>query len=122
MKYCATCQTGGKGYADRGVSRLLKEDWARSIDEWEERMGARHALPLMRVHEPQHGLVVRGGARGLEPVAGPGDRHDGITLETVPQFGRDDVEHARAALALQHEDGHGEPAEQLTVERRLILQ
>jgi len=33
--YCATCQTGGKLLADRAMSRLLKDDWPRSIDEWE---------------------------------------------------------------------------------------
>jgi formamidopyrimidine-DNA glycosylase len=31
--YCARCQTEGKLLADRGLSRLLKEDWPRSIDE-----------------------------------------------------------------------------------------
>ena len=31
--YCPTCQTGGKLLADRGLSRLLKEDWPRSLDE-----------------------------------------------------------------------------------------
>jgi formamidopyrimidine-DNA glycosylase len=31
--YCARCQTDGKLLADRGLSRLLKEDWPRSIDE-----------------------------------------------------------------------------------------
>jgi formamidopyrimidine-DNA glycosylase len=39
VNYCATCQTGGRVLADRGMSRLLKEDWPRSIDEWERRMG-----------------------------------------------------------------------------------
>ena len=33
--YCARCQTGGKRLADRAMSRLLKEDWPRSIDEAE---------------------------------------------------------------------------------------
>ncbi len=33
--YCATCQTGGKLLADRGLSRLLKKDWPRSLDELE---------------------------------------------------------------------------------------
>lgn len=33
--YCARCQTGGKRLADRAMSRLLKEDWPRSIDEVE---------------------------------------------------------------------------------------
>ncbi|HEX8253020.1 MAG TPA: DNA-formamidopyrimidine glycosylase family protein [Thermoanaerobaculia bacterium] len=31
--YCARCQTGGKLLADRALSRLLKGDWPRSIDE-----------------------------------------------------------------------------------------
>lgn len=31
--YCARCQTGGRLLADRGLSRLLKEDWPRRIDE-----------------------------------------------------------------------------------------
>jgi formamidopyrimidine-DNA glycosylase len=33
--YCARCQTGGKLLADRALSRLLREDWPRSIDEVE---------------------------------------------------------------------------------------
>jgi len=36
--YCATCQTGGRVLADRALSRLLKDDWPRSLDEWEARM------------------------------------------------------------------------------------
>jgi formamidopyrimidine-DNA glycosylase len=31
--YCARCQTGGRILADRSLSRLLKDDWPRSIDE-----------------------------------------------------------------------------------------
>jgi len=31
--YCARCQTGGKLLADRALSRLLKKNWPRSIDE-----------------------------------------------------------------------------------------
>lgn len=31
--YCARCQTGGKLLADRSLSRLLKQDWPRSLDE-----------------------------------------------------------------------------------------
>lgn len=37
--YCATCQTGGRVLADRGLSRLLKDDWPRSLEEWEARVG-----------------------------------------------------------------------------------
>jgi formamidopyrimidine-DNA glycosylase len=34
--YCPRCQTGGKLLADRSLSRLLKDDWPRTIDEWEQ--------------------------------------------------------------------------------------
>ena len=37
VNYCATCQTGGRLLADRSLSRLLKQDWPRSLEEWEER-------------------------------------------------------------------------------------
>jgi len=33
--YCPTCQTGGKILADRGLSRLLGEDWPRTLEELE---------------------------------------------------------------------------------------
>jgi formamidopyrimidine-DNA glycosylase len=35
--YCPACQTGGKLLADRGLSRLLKGDWPKSLDELERR-------------------------------------------------------------------------------------
>jgi len=35
--YCARCQTGGKLLADRALSRLLREDWPRTLEELEER-------------------------------------------------------------------------------------
>jgi formamidopyrimidine-DNA glycosylase len=31
--YCPRCQTAGRLLADRSLSRLLKDDWPRSIDE-----------------------------------------------------------------------------------------
>jgi len=31
--YCAKCQTGGRLLADRSLSRLLKDDWPRSLDD-----------------------------------------------------------------------------------------
>jgi len=34
--YCARCQTGGKLLADRSLSRLLKDDWPKTVDELEE--------------------------------------------------------------------------------------
>ncbi|MGH7162079.1 MAG: DNA-formamidopyrimidine glycosylase family protein [Planctomycetota bacterium] len=39
--YCARCQTGGRVLADRALSRLLREDWPRTIEEWE---GLRRSL------------------------------------------------------------------------------
>jgi formamidopyrimidine-DNA glycosylase len=33
--YCARCQTGGRLLADRSLSRLLKDDWPRTLDELE---------------------------------------------------------------------------------------
>jgi formamidopyrimidine-DNA glycosylase len=35
--YCATCQTGGKLLADRGLSRLLRGDWPHTVEELENR-------------------------------------------------------------------------------------
>jgi len=42
--YCARCQTGGKLLADRSLSRLLKQDWPRTLEE----------LEAMRSNEGQH--------------------------------------------------------------------
>ncbi len=33
--YCAKCQTGGRLLADRALSRLMHEDWPRTVDELE---------------------------------------------------------------------------------------
>jgi formamidopyrimidine-DNA glycosylase len=35
--YCTTCQTGGKLLADRSLSRLLKDNWPKTLEELEER-------------------------------------------------------------------------------------
>jgi formamidopyrimidine-DNA glycosylase len=35
--YCARCQTGGRLLADRALSRLLRDDWPRTLEELEER-------------------------------------------------------------------------------------
>ncbi len=39
--YCPRCQTGGKLLSDRSLSRLLHDDWPRTIEELEERMPRR---------------------------------------------------------------------------------
>ena len=33
--YCPRCQTAGKVLADRSLSRLLKDDWPRNVEDWE---------------------------------------------------------------------------------------
>jgi formamidopyrimidine-DNA glycosylase len=40
--YCPACQTEGRLLADRGLSRLLRDDWPRSLDEMEEHLRERH--------------------------------------------------------------------------------
>jgi formamidopyrimidine-DNA glycosylase len=48
VNYCPRCQTGGKLLADRSLSRLLKSDWPRTIDEAEEQTG----LPGIKRSKP----------------------------------------------------------------------
>jgi formamidopyrimidine-DNA glycosylase len=38
--YCPTCQTGGRLLSDRALSRLLKQDWPRTLEEMERRKHA----------------------------------------------------------------------------------
>jgi formamidopyrimidine-DNA glycosylase len=35
--YCATCQTGGRLLADRSLSRLLRDDWPKTLADLERR-------------------------------------------------------------------------------------
>lgn len=41
MNYCAECQTGGKLFADRSLSQLLKKDWPKTLDELESHIADR---------------------------------------------------------------------------------
>ena len=41
--YCTQCQTEGRLLADRALSRLLKEDWPRSLDEMEKHLEKRRS-------------------------------------------------------------------------------
>src|SRR6185369_11480740 len=50
--YCPTCQTEGRLLADRSLSRLLKEDWPRSLEELEERKAQRVAPPAPAAAPP----------------------------------------------------------------------
>ncbi len=50
--YCPQCQTEGKLLADRALSRLLREDWPRSLDEMERGFRGREislssAVPIL---------------------------------------------------------------------------
>jgi formamidopyrimidine-DNA glycosylase len=42
--YCPKCQTGGKLLADRALSRLLRQDWPKTLEEMEDRIGRERAL------------------------------------------------------------------------------
>jgi len=42
VNYCPTCQTGGRLLADRALSRLLREDWPRTLEQWEDQIGRAH--------------------------------------------------------------------------------
>ena len=50
--YCARCQTGGKLLADRALSRLLKQDWPRTLEELEERRPGARGERSGRAHGP----------------------------------------------------------------------
>lgn len=39
--YCPGCQTDGRLLADRAISRLLKQDWPRTLEELEDHLAAR---------------------------------------------------------------------------------
>jgi len=62
--YCARCQTGGVLLADRSLSRLLKDDWPRSLEEMDAARGGGSETTA-----PGCG----GGASAATP-AGPGAR------------------------------------------------
>ena len=49
--YCPRCQTGGRMLADRALSRLLRDDWPRTIEELEAGVAARKGGP--EPHSPR---------------------------------------------------------------------
>ena len=51
--YCPTCQTEGRLLADRALSRLLKEDWPKSLDELDERRAGNTAAPPLLGKKPK---------------------------------------------------------------------
>lgn len=52
--YCPKCQTAGKLLADRGLSRLLRGDWPKSLEEMEDRMETARGggPPLVKAPRP----------------------------------------------------------------------
>jgi formamidopyrimidine-DNA glycosylase len=53
--YCAVCQTGGRLLADRALSRLLRQDWPRTLEELEERIpGGVAGGPATAAPSPRH--------------------------------------------------------------------
>ena len=38
--YCAACQTGGRLLADRALSRLLRDDWPKTLEDLERRIAS----------------------------------------------------------------------------------
>jgi formamidopyrimidine-DNA glycosylase len=52
--YCATCQTGGRLLADRALSRLLKDDWPRSVAALEERKREQREAQAAPAAGPPH--------------------------------------------------------------------
>jgi formamidopyrimidine-DNA glycosylase len=61
--YCPRCQTGGRILADRALSRLLKADWPRSLEELEEARRKRES----KTGEPQ--MNADGRRQGQEGTA-----------------------------------------------------
>jgi formamidopyrimidine-DNA glycosylase len=53
--YCATCQTDGKLLADRSLSRLLKDDWPKTLEELEEHKAQRVELAKRPTKGPAKG-------------------------------------------------------------------
>jgi len=49
--YCPHCQTQGRILADRALSRLLKDDWPRTVEELERLRGPPGAATLTRIKD-----------------------------------------------------------------------
>lgn len=52
MNYCPTCQTEGKLLADRSLSRLMRGDWPKTLEELEAKKSAAQAAPPARDKSP----------------------------------------------------------------------
>jgi formamidopyrimidine-DNA glycosylase len=65
--YCAVCQTGGKLLADRALSRLLKDDWPRTIEELEDRRAGKAEVTSAPRAGPDTGKARGLGRSGHDP-------------------------------------------------------
>ncbi len=73
--YCPQCQTGGRLLADRGLSRLLREDWPRTLDELERRKVERREGPPSAVGGERTGTGgMRNPTQPADVVAQPSRR------------------------------------------------
>lgn len=63
--YCPTCQTGGKLLADRALSKLLKKDWPRTLEELEVRRETGAAPPRKRSRAAKQSDTPGKDARGI---------------------------------------------------------
>jgi formamidopyrimidine-DNA glycosylase len=76
--YCAPCQTGGRLLADRALSRLLRADWPRTLDELEARLGGADRTPAGPPRPARRRLAPggsrRAGSSRPRPAAGGGGR------------------------------------------------
>jgi formamidopyrimidine-DNA glycosylase len=73
--YCPTCQTEGRLLADRSLSRLLKEDWPKNLEELEERKAQRVGPPAPAPAAMPAAAPAAGSAR--KPPDARGDRKPG---------------------------------------------
>jgi formamidopyrimidine-DNA glycosylase len=71
--YCPTCQTEGRLLADRGLSRLLKEDWPRSLEELEDRKAQRAGAAPAALPAP-----------AATPAPAPAPAPSSVPLDTLP--------------------------------------
>lgn len=77
--YCATCQTDGKLLADRSLSRLLHDDWPRTLEELEE-----HKAERKGVRAANQALDRKSPAQPAAPAGAPPASGDGPPMPTAP--------------------------------------
>lgn len=68
--YCSTCQTEGRLLADRSLSRLLKEDWPKTLEELEARTSQRRAPGAPAPATPTSANPVARARPGRKPRSG----------------------------------------------------